>query len=356
MAKVVFANNASSLLAASINAAAVVIQVGSGDGALFPSPTGGDYFVAALLNSAGDLELVKCTSRTGDLLTVVRGQEGTSAASWTNGATRVELRLTKGTMEAMFQKTGDTMTGDLDMDGNDINNARIDEPVVTGGQLVGTAIRGAEDDASNELAVPADGSRATAGGSPILTQEDGVMESMPIGAIIMWFGSLGSLPTGWQQCDGSNGTPNMIGAFPRGAGVGGPSIGASGGASTASGSTSAGGAHTPTGDVAPHALSVDEMPSHRHRLLASSGGGISASGTITDGHGLLADYSVGHSVGAYQNAPSGHASNPWMEATGGDGAHDHGLTMDAVAAHTHTIDSVSTIPPYKAVYFIMKVS
>jgi microcystin-dependent protein len=260
-------------------------------------------------------------------------------------------------MEALLQRTGDTMSGDLDMDNNDLKNARItDDPVIVGGQLVGTALRGAEDDASNEIVVPDDGSRATAGGSPILTTEDGVMESMPVGAVIMWYGSIGAIPSGWQNCDGTGGTPDMRGAFPRGV-SGSIALGASGGAATAAGSTSSDGAHTPTGDVGSHALSTDEMPAHRHRLRASSGGGISASATLTNGaaYGLLADSTPGHSAAGLDDTTH-PANTEWVETVGGGQAHDHSLSLDPVGNHSHTIDSVSTIPPYKALYFIMKVS
>ena len=45
-----------------------------------------------------------------------------------------------------------------------------------------------------------------------------------------------------------------------------------------------------------------------------------------------------------------------IEQTGNGDAHSHTLTMNAVANHTHSLASVSIIPPYKAVYFIMKVA
>lgn len=39
----------------------------------------------------------------------------------------------------------------------------------------------------------------------------------PSGAIIMWYGPYGgSVPSGWHLCDGTNGTPNMIGVLPIG--------------------------------------------------------------------------------------------------------------------------------------------
>lgn len=357
MSLIKFANNASSLLAATINAAATTVQVGAGEGALFPSPTGSEYFLVALVNAAGDLEIVKCTSRTGDLLTVVRAQEGTSAATWTNGATRVELRVTKGTMEAMLQKTGDSMSGNLDMGGHNVVDARLTgDTTVVGGQLVGTAIRGVEDDASNEILVPSDGSRATAGGSPILTQGDGVMEVMPVGAIIMWYGSLGSLPAGWQLCNGSNGSPDLRGVFPRGAG-GALVLGATGGASAASGTTSEAGAHSHVVTVGGHTLTTAELPAHNHRLLGGSvSGSVTVDGPINNTSYKAVAGCRGSITGDTYDDVENNSSNKWIENTGGGGAHDHTASLDTAADHSHTLSSIATIPPYLAVYFIMKVS
>lgn len=111
-----FANNASALLAASISAIDTTIQVASGFGSLFPSPGAGEFMVIALQDAAGNLELVKISSRSGDNLTVAssgRGQEGTSAAAWTLTATRVELRLTRDTMTRFIQQESGTVQMDL---------------------------------------------------------------------------------------------------------------------------------------------------------------------------------------------------------------------------------------------------
>ena len=35
----------------------------------------------------------------------------------------------------------------------------------------------------------------------------------PLGAIVMWAGSINSIPNGWALCDGSGGTPNLKGKF-----------------------------------------------------------------------------------------------------------------------------------------------
>lgn len=93
-----FTNNAFGALASAINGAATTIVLASGNGSKFPSVTGGDYFLATLigLDSNGvesTWEIVKCTARSTDQLTVIRGQEGTTATSW-NAGTRIEIRWT----------------------------------------------------------------------------------------------------------------------------------------------------------------------------------------------------------------------------------------------------------------------
>ena len=42
--------------------------------------------------------------------------------------------------------------------------------------------------------------------------------SVPAGVIVMWSGSIASIPSGWVICDGSNGTPNLRDRFVVGAG------------------------------------------------------------------------------------------------------------------------------------------
>jgi len=43
------------------------------------------------------------------------------------------------------------------------------------------------------------------------------VSTVPIGTIVAWYGSTSTIPTGWVLCDGTNGTPNMVGSFPIGA-------------------------------------------------------------------------------------------------------------------------------------------
>lgn len=333
MSKFLFTNNASSLLATTISDTDVTLQVSVGDGALFPAPSAGDRAAIALVNADGDLEIVYCTSRTGDLLTITRAQEGTAAEEWVGGQTRVELRLTKGTQDAMLQRDGDALTGDLDAAGHAITDARLTgATVLVGGQTVGTAIRGAEDDASNELAVPPDGGPATMGGSPLLTQAL-LMPSMPTGAVIMWFGSLGSVPSGWQLCNGTNGTPDLRDRFIIGAG-GAVALGVTGGSGTTG---------EAAGNTGSTALTQAQLPPHRHSLWGDTDSVTTATTGLGAGN---AETVAGRTANVTQSfvTNAGEDGSPLVSETGGGEGHTHTL-----AAHTHT-----NTPPYVGLYFIMK--
>lgn len=90
---VVLKNNAfaTTVIAASSSDTALVLKAGTG--ANFPATTGGDYFYLTIANGSSAPEVVKCTAKSGDILTVVRAQEGTAAQAIPAGSI-VELRVT----------------------------------------------------------------------------------------------------------------------------------------------------------------------------------------------------------------------------------------------------------------------
>lgn len=355
MAKQLFNNFASSLLAASISNSDLTIQVSAGQGSRFPSPTGGDYFLVTLVNALGDREHVKVTSRTGDLLTVPtggRGQEGTSAQSWTNGQTRVEMRVTKGTLENFLQRTGDSMSGDLDMDGNDVIDAVLSGAgtKMVAGEIVNVPMRGVSGDSSNEVIVPSDGTRAKASGQPILTEADTTFirnAAIPAGIVAMWSGSAASIPTGWALCDGGGGRPDLRDRFVIGAG-GALSPGATGGASSAS--TSSNGSHSHTGSTTDATvLTVNQLPAHGHDIFAANGSG-SSNADYWGGFGVRGI--PGEDVGPFGYRTTSQQGDVLIGQTGGGQGHTHGLSgLSTDGAHTHT---VSTVPPYYALCYIIK--
>lgn len=130
--KFLFANNATSRLRIDTPAGSATVTVPSGEGGKFPSPVAPDFFMATIDDRrTGQVEIVKCTGRSGDVIQVVRGQEGTTAQDFVLGAL-FSNRITAGTlanfMDAAAQiagytkteadakfvdATGDTVTGTL---------------------------------------------------------------------------------------------------------------------------------------------------------------------------------------------------------------------------------------------------
>lgn len=91
---IIYANNVAGVLAASVVASDPLILLGAGQGVRFPQPGAGEYFYATIVESTtGQVEVVKCTARNIDTLTVERGRDGTTAISFTAGAV-IEMRLT----------------------------------------------------------------------------------------------------------------------------------------------------------------------------------------------------------------------------------------------------------------------
>lgn len=100
MPQIQFANNAKSLLLAGISSGATSLTVLSGEGAKFPNPSAGQYFYLTLeerlpVDAENPVrEIVKVTARSGDVMTITRAQDGTSAVAWAI-ADKVELRVTR---------------------------------------------------------------------------------------------------------------------------------------------------------------------------------------------------------------------------------------------------------------------
>lgn len=95
-------NNVVGYLATAISASDTGLVLQSGNGASFPTLGTADYFYATLVSTGGTQEVVKVTARVGDTMTVVRAQEGSSAAGFAVG-TRVEMRVTAGSIAGYVQ-------------------------------------------------------------------------------------------------------------------------------------------------------------------------------------------------------------------------------------------------------------
>ena len=104
MAVFLFANNAKTTLAGPIASGATSLTLAAGTGTLFPNPTTGQQFAMTLTSqsSATQREIVYCTARSGDICTVVRGQEGTTPLAFIAGDF-ADNYLTAGTTAAFTQ-------------------------------------------------------------------------------------------------------------------------------------------------------------------------------------------------------------------------------------------------------------
>jgi microcystin-dependent protein len=122
-----FANNATSRIPDDLGSGSTSLLVWPGDGAKFPQPGAGDFFTVTLEDRrTGQIEICTCTSRSGDMLQLVRAQEGTVAQNFLMGAS-VSNRMTAAVLANFFTYgwsrqesddryvniTGDTMTGEL---------------------------------------------------------------------------------------------------------------------------------------------------------------------------------------------------------------------------------------------------
>lgn len=132
---------------------------------------------------------------------------------------------------------------DIDNEFNAIANAISSKADVTSPALLGTPTAPTASNGTNTTQIAS---------TAFVQSAIGVALS---GVIVMWSGSVASIPTGWLICDGSNGTPDLRNRFVIGAGST-YSVGGTGGSADAvvvshthtATSTDSGHTHTVTGD------------------------------------------------------------------------------------------------------------
>jgi microcystin-dependent protein len=166
--------------------------------------------------------------------------------------------------------------------------------------------------------------------------------SMPIGSIMMWSGSVSSIPNGWVLCNGTNGTPDLRGRFIVGAG-GAYSVGARGGLDQVT-------------------LTKSQMPAHNHSGSTSNAGNHRHTGSTYSGGSHNHTYSKSIKGRGYDtkndDTPHGGHKN---EKTSYAGSHTHTLNMNYAGGHTHSFTTNNqgsnsaheNRPPYYALAFIM---
>lgn len=172
---------------------------------------------------------------------------------------------------------------------------------------------------------------------------------VPIGAITAYWGEIGDIPANWFICDGTNGTPDLRDKFIVGAGVT-FSVGTSGGTSTHTHTVTASssGAHTHTATAAGTALSIAQLPSHKHA------NGVTDSGTDLFSRGTTAAAIT--TPDSIDNNSNNGTIEGWTSDVGSGDTHTHTLTVDSGGAHTHTGTTTdgTHIPPYYSLMYIMR--
>ena len=329
-----FTNNASTTLASSIDDQVTAISVAAGEGNKFPLPAQNESFMITVVDVDGNREIMECTQRVLDDLTVVRGQEGTTARSF-NAGSRVELRLTAQVMDAMLQKGGGTMDGTLDMAGNQLVNPDMGNSTVPIGTVQTSEIIPPDGDAANAVTLPGDGNRARVSGNPVITLE------LLLGVIFPYSGPANAIPPWFKLCDGTNGTPDLRDKFIVGEGTNHPAGSTGNGVST----TDPAGAHDHGGVTGDTVLTIDQMPLHGHPLQISA-----ASQSSTESHGsggVILETSVDATYPAFTGAPTATRGEQ-LGGSGGGQPHNHAISAEG--DHTHT---VSAEPPYYTVAFVM---
>ena len=127
---VIYSNNASTTLSAGINNSTTTIAIASASG--FPTIGSNEYYFATIANTNNTkIEVVKVTAGTTSL-TVVRGQDGTTAQAFDSGD-NFQLRVTAATLGAAT-KTDVNITGGA-IAGAAISNDAIDSQHYADGSI-----------------------------------------------------------------------------------------------------------------------------------------------------------------------------------------------------------------------------
>jgi microcystin-dependent protein len=146
--------------------------------------------------------------------------------------------------------------------------------------------------------------------------------TIPAGLISMWSGSIGSIPSGWYLCDGSNGTPNLTDRFIVGAG-------------STYAVNGTGGANSVT-------LTTNNLPAHTHTA------------TVTDpAHShVIATPVQGLTSGGASGWKGENTGNTYTTSSSATNTATTGITVANSSVGSGT--SFSILNPYYALAFIQK--
>lgn len=205
-----------------------------------------------------------------------------------------------------------------------------------------------------------------------------VQAAIPSGVILLWSGSIASIPSGWALCNGSSGTPDLRDRFVVGAGTT-YSVGDTGGAAsvtltsaqipshthtiTTTGSASSENAHAHTFSGTTSAMSANASHSHS---VSDPGHAHSISPTVQNNDGGGSRGRTDGFQSAAVSATAGATTGITIDAANVDHTHTYSGTTSTASAHTHTLTLSSTAantgggtshenrPPYYALAYIMR--
>jgi len=195
---------------------------------------------------------------------------------------------------------------------------------------------------------------------PIMTRRvhSRTEDAIPFGAIIIWHGSVASIPSGWVLCNGSNGTPDLRSRFVYGAGGDTNTK-----ASLVNGWDAAANGHWQvghTGGEETHVLTVAEMPTHAH-----------TGSTDTQGNHNHSVNDPGHTHSATVSNYTDYGGNNWFAGNrdvGNNGTSNQistnlsNVSINAAGNHVHGLSLTNnggggahyTMPRLMVLAYIMK--
>ena len=169
----------------------------------------------------------------------------------------------------------------------------------------------------------------------------GSVPSVPTGAIMMWSGATNTIPSGWRLCDGGGGTPDLRNRFVVGAGST-YALAAKGGSANAI------------------------IPTHKHTGTVTVNTKTGLDGTLTlinRGGSSGANSLMRARSGSVTTATSGQGSygEGWRGESGSNSSKatfklDHNHSGSVAIANTGSSATNANLPPYIALYYIMKTS
>lgn len=309
-----FTNNASATLAASITSTQTSVSLTTGQGALFPTLTAPDYFYVTFSDSANNLEIAKVTARTGDTLTVSRGQDGTVGRTFSAGD-KCELRFTAAGITDLGAGLNITdLPANTTMAGvgivtttatQTLTNKTLTSPTVnsgtfSGGTFSGTPTAPTATAGTNNTQIASTAFVSTA-----------LANYFPSGTRILFQQT--AAPTGWtKDTTHDNKALRVV------------SGSASSGGSV--GFTSAFASQAVAGTVGSTTLGTNEIPSHTHVYSGFAP-------ATTKGQAAAARVASGS-----QTATVGASHN--TAATGGGGSHNHSFSGTAINLAVQYVDVI----------------